>query len=76
MGGVVSGNADFTGYMRTAGTAISLFGLVAMSFALWTTGDANLYLPAIQTASIFRRPKRVMEKLYPELLAREPTAAA
>jgi cytosine permease len=60
MGGVVSGNADFTGYMRSAGAAISLFGLVAMSFALWTTGDANLYLPAIQTASIFRRPKRVM----------------
>lgn len=60
MGGVVSGNADFTGYMRTAGTFISLFGLVAMSFALWTTGDANLYLPAVQTASMFRRPKRVM----------------
>ncbi len=60
MGGVVSGNADFTGYMRTAGPFISMFGLIAMSFALWTTGDANLYLPAIQTASIFRRPKRVM----------------
>ena len=60
MGGVVSGNFDFTGYMRSAGTLISLFGLVAMSFALWTTGDANLYLPAIQTASVFRRPKRVM----------------
>jgi cytosine permease len=60
MGGVVSGNADFTAYMRSAGAAISLFGLVAMSFALWTTGDANLYLPAIQTASLFRRPKRAM----------------
>lgn len=60
MGGVVSGSADFTGYMRTAGALISLFGLVAMSFALWTTGDANLYLPTIQTASLFRRPKRVM----------------
>jgi cytosine permease len=60
MGGVVSGSADFTAYMRTAGTAISLFGLIAMSFALWTTGDANLYLPSIQTASLFRRPKRVM----------------
>lgn len=60
MGGVVSGSADFTGYMRTAGPVISLFGLLAMSFALWTTGDANLYLPTIQTASIFRRPKRVM----------------
>jgi cytosine permease len=64
MGGVVSGNADFTGYMRTAGTWISLFGLVAMSFALWTTGDANLYLPAIQTASVFRRPKRVMVVIW------------
>lgn len=60
MGGVVSGSADFTAYMRTAGVAISWFGLVAMSFALWTTGDANLYLPSIQTASLFRRPKRVM----------------
>ena len=60
MGGVVSGSADFTGYMSTAGTVISLFGLVAMSFALWTTGDANLYLPVIQTASLLRRPRRVM----------------
>ena len=60
MGGVVSGNFDFTVYMRSAGTLVSLFGLIAMSFALWTTGDANLYLPSIQTASVFRRPKRVM----------------
>ncbi len=60
MGGVVSGNFDFTVYMRSSGTIVALFGLIAMSFALWTTGDANLYLPAIQTASVFRRPKRVM----------------
>ncbi|MEO8443644.1 MAG: cytosine permease [Gammaproteobacteria bacterium] len=60
MGGVVSGNFDFTVYMRSAGSIVALFGLVAMSFALWTTGDANLYLPSIQTASVFRRPKRVM----------------
>lgn len=60
LGGVVSGNFDFTVYMRTVGPLVALFGLVAMSFALWTTGDANLYLPSIQTASVFRRPKRVM----------------
>ncbi|TFG83398.1 MAG: hypothetical protein E4H19_11645 [Chromatiales bacterium] len=60
MGGVVSGNFDFTVYMRSAGTVVALFGLISMSFALWTTGDANLYLPSIQTASVFRRPKRVM----------------
>lgn len=59
MGGVVSGSFDFTAYMRTAGPFIALFGLIAMSLALWTTGDANLYLPSIQTASVFRRPKRV-----------------
>jgi len=60
MGGVVSGNFDFTVYMRSAGTIVALFGLISMSFALWTTGDANLYLPSIQTASVFRRPKHVM----------------
>ncbi len=60
MGGVVSGNFDFTVYMRSAGAVVALFGLIAMSLALWTTGDANLYLPSIQTASVFRRPKRVM----------------
>jgi cytosine permease len=42
------------------GPLVALCGLVAMSLALWTTGDANLYLPSIQTASVFRRPKRVM----------------
>jgi len=30
-----------------------------MTLALWTTGDTNLYLPSVQTASLFRRPKRV-----------------
>ncbi|MEZ5500982.1 MAG: cytosine permease [Steroidobacteraceae bacterium] len=60
MGGVVSGTFDFTAYMRTVGPVIAMFGIIAMSLALWTTGDANLYLPSIQTASVFRRPKRVM----------------
>jgi cytosine permease len=35
-------------------------GLIGMSLALWTTGDANLYLPVIQTSSVFRRPQHVM----------------
>jgi cytosine permease len=30
-----------------------------MTLALWTTGDTNLYLPSVQTAALFRRPKRV-----------------
>lgn len=59
MGGVVSGTHDFTTYMLAQGAVIGAIGVIAMSAALWTTGDANLYLPAIQTSSVFRRPTRV-----------------
>ncbi len=60
MGGVVSGTHDFTTYMLAQGFVIGSIGLVTMTMALWTTGDANLYLPAVQTASVFKRPQRVM----------------
>jgi cytosine permease len=59
MGGIVSGSFDFSAYLKTAGPVIAFVGLVAMSLALWTTGDTNLYLPSIQTASVFKLPKRV-----------------
>ena len=59
MGGIVSGTYEFTTYMLEQGTVIGILGLIAMSLALWTTGDTNLYLPAVQTASVFRKPKRV-----------------
>jgi cytosine permease len=60
LGAVVSGSADFTVYMRSLSGAVALFALVGMTLALWTTGDTNLYLPSVQTSSLFRRPKRVM----------------
>lgn len=60
MGGIVSGSFDFTTYMLAQGAIVGTIGVIAMSFALWTTGDANLYLPAVQTASAFNRPQRVM----------------
>ena len=60
MGAVVSGSADFTAYLRNQGMVVAGLGIIGMSLALWTTGNANLYLPAIQTAAVFRRPKRVM----------------
>jgi cytosine permease len=60
MGGIVSGTHDFTTYMKLQGPIIAGIGLIGMSMALWTTGDANLYLPVIQTSSILRRPQRVM----------------
>jgi cytosine permease len=60
MGAIVSGSPDFTVYMAGLAGVIAVFGLIGMTLALWTTGDANLYLPSVQTASLFRRPKRVM----------------
>jgi cytosine permease len=60
LGGVVSGTFDFTSYLSSEGALIMYVGIVGMSLALWTTGDANLYLPVIQTSSVFRRPVHVM----------------
>ncbi|MCC5862810.1 MAG: cytosine permease [Gammaproteobacteria bacterium] len=60
MGAIVSGSPDFTVYMAGLAGVTAIFGLIGMTVALWTTGDANLYLPSVQTASLFRRPKRVM----------------
>jgi len=60
LGSVVSGSADFTTYLLQQGMIIGGIGLIGMSLALWTTGDANLYLPVIQTSAVFKRPKRAM----------------
>jgi cytosine permease len=58
--GIVSGDFMFTTYLMNQGVIIAWIGIIGMSLALWTTGDANLYLPVIQTSSIFKRPKHVM----------------
>lgn len=60
MGGIVSGTHDFTTYMLAQGAIIGGIGVVTMSLALWTTGDANLYLPSVQTSSVFKRPQKLM----------------
>ena len=59
LGAVVSGSADFTAYMASLSGLTATVGLIGMTLALWTTGDTNLYLPSVQTAALFRRPKRV-----------------
>lgn len=64
MGAVVSGSADFTGYLMQQGALVAGLGMIGMALALWTTGNTNLYLPAIQTAAVFKRPKRVMVVLW------------
>lgn len=60
LGSIVSGSADFTAYMRSIGGIAGGLALVGMTLALWTTGDTNLYLPSVQTASLFKRPKKLM----------------
>lgn len=60
MGGIASGTYDFTTYMLAQGAFVGGIGVIAMSLALWTTGDTNLYLPSVQTASLFRKPQRLM----------------
>lgn len=42
MGAVVSGSADFTTYLLKQGMIVAGFGIIGMSLALWTTGNANL----------------------------------
>jgi len=59
MGGIVAGTYEFTTYMLQQGAIVGGLGLIAMSLALWTTGDTNLYLPAVQTASLLRRPQKL-----------------
>ena len=59
LGGIVSGDFMFTTYLMDQGIIIAWIGIIGMSLALWTTGDANLYLPVIQTSSIFKRPQHV-----------------
>ncbi|MEC9375049.1 MAG: cytosine permease [Pseudomonadota bacterium] len=60
LGGVASGTFDFTLYLRDQGLVVMYIGIIGMSLALWTTGDANLYLPVIQTSSVFKRPQHAM----------------
>ena len=59
LGGIVSGDFMFTTYLMDQGIIIAWIGIIGMSLALWTTGDANLYLPVIQTSNIFKRPQHV-----------------
>ncbi|MFT2092763.1 cytosine permease [Paraglaciecola sp. 2405UD69-4] len=60
MGGIASDTYEFTTYMLQQGYISGGIALIAMSLALWTTGDTNLYLPVVQTSSVFRKPQKLM----------------
>ena len=69
--GVVSSDSLFSTFLGIdlniliqQGMIIGWIGIIGMSLALWTTGDANLYLPVIQTSSILKKSKNVKLLLY------------
>jgi cytosine permease len=59
IGAVISGTFDFTQYLSIVSPIIGFIALVAMTLAMWTTSNTNLYLPSTQVASIFKRPFKV-----------------
>lgn len=59
IGAVMSGTFDFTQYLSLVSPLIGFLALIAMTLAMWTTSNTNLYLPSTQVASIFKRPFRV-----------------
>lgn len=59
IGAVISGTFDFTLYLYQVSPIVGFIALISMTIAMWTTSNTNLYLPATQVASIFKRPFRV-----------------
>ncbi|PAD99911.1 cytosine permease [Terribacillus saccharophilus] len=59
IGAVTSGSYDFTIYLSGISPLIGIVALIAMTLAMWTSSNTNLYLPASQVASIFKRPFKV-----------------
>lgn len=59
IGAVTSGSYDFTIYLSGISPIIGLVALIAMTLAMWTSSNTNLYLPSTQVASIFKRPFKV-----------------
>jgi cytosine permease len=51
----VSGSYDFTVFMKDQGPLLGGLGILAMTLALWTSGNANLYFPVIQSSVVLRR---------------------
>jgi cytosine permease len=56
----VSGSYDFTVFMKNQGALLGGLGVVAMTLALWTSGNANLYFPVIQSSVVLRRSPKFL----------------
>ncbi|EED36256.1 permease, cytosine/purine, uracil, thiamine, allantoin family [Luminiphilus syltensis NOR5-1B] len=57
---IVMQSYDFTVFLKQQGALFGAMGIIAMTLALWTSGNANLYFPVIQSAVVSQRSPRVM----------------
>ena len=58
IGGVGSGTHDFTVYLGQLGFGVWLVSVIAMTFALWTSCNVNLYFPASMFSYLFNVPRK------------------
>lgn len=58
VGGVASGSYDFTAYLGELGMGWWIVSVVALTFALWTSCDVNLYFPASMVSYVFNIPRK------------------
>lgn len=59
IGAVISNSYDFTQYLYELSPVVGFISLIAMTLAMWTSSNTNLYLPSTQVASMFKRPFKV-----------------
>jgi cytosine permease len=59
IGAVISGSYDFTQYLFGISPVMGIIALIAMTLAMWTSSNTNLYLPSTQVAAIFKKPFKV-----------------
>ena len=57
---IAVGSYDFTVFLKEHGAILGAAGVVAMTLALWTSGNANLYFPVIQSSVVLKRSPRFM----------------
>lgn len=56
VGAAIAGTHDFTVYLTAYSPIIGVLAIIAMVLAMWTTSNTNLYFPAAQVATGFKRP--------------------
>lgn len=59
VGAAMTGTPDFTVYLTSFSPVVGILAIITMVLAMWTTSNTNLYFPAAQVATGFKRPFKV-----------------